>query len=276
MATTDQYTIQGSLFPNRKAVRLLGGATDCAVQADAAAVAFKADATGTIAAWVMVPNITDATSTILGFGDDNVVEFVQFSIEAGLLTLRLTDTTTAEIIYQADAVHFVPHKWYHVAVTQNGIYPKLYVDGVEIAATGDDVSGITKWGSALGGLDKGFIGCANKAGDGTETEEYAGYISGVKVWSKALTAAELASDINGVALSDDATYLRNHWKLETDLLDSATGADNGTAVSGAILVSSANEFTSQLTFGCGIPVVADKVEMCINNGAGFAYVVQAA
>lgn len=276
MAVTDQYTILGSLYPNRGAVRLLGGATDCAIQADAAGVAMKADATGTLAAWIMVPNITDATATIIGYGDDNVVEFIQFSIEAGLLTLRLTDNTTAEIIYQADAVEFKPHQWYHVAVTQNGARPVLYVNGKAIAATADDYSGITKWGTALSGLDKCFIGCANKAGDGTETEEYQGFISGVKVWSRALTASEIFDDYSGKAQSDDGTYLKNYWKLEDDLVDSGVGADNGTAVGGAILVSAANNFTSQLTFGCGIPVVADKVVISTSANTGFAHVIQAA
>ena len=275
MATTDQYTILGSLFPNRKALRLIGGATDCGVRSDNAGVAMKADATGSISAWVMIPNITDATSTIIGYGDDDVVEFIQFSIEAGLLTLRLTDATVAEIIYQADAVVFKPHTWYHVAVVQDGVYPALYVDGVKIAATGDDVSGITKWGTALTGLDKCFIGCANKAGNGTETEEYAGFISNVKVWSKALTATQIVADYKGSTQTDDATYLKNWWKLEDDLIDSGVGADPGTAVAGAILVD-ANNFTSQLTFGCGIPVVADKVEVCISGNTGFAWVSQAA
>jgi len=274
MATTDQYTILGSLYPNRKAVRLLG-ASDCGIQSDNAGVAMKADATGTISAWVMIPNITDATSTIIGYGDDNVVEFIQLSIEAGLLTLRLTDNTTAEIIYQADAVLFEPHTWYHVAVTQDGVYPAMYVNGVKIAATGDDVSGITKWGTDLAGLDKCFIGCANKAGNGTETEEYQGFISNVKVWSRALTAAEIVKDYNGTAQTDDSTYLKNNWKLEYDLIDSGVGADPGTAVAGAILVDG-NNFTSQLTFGCGVPVVADKVEVCISGNTGFAWVSQAA
>jgi len=276
MATTDQYTILGSLYPNRAAVRLLGGATDCAIQADNAGVAAKADATGSITAWIMVPTVSEATNTILGFGDDNIVEFIQFSIEAGLLTLRLTDNTTPEIIYQADAIEFKPHTWHHVACVQDGVYPALYVDGVKIAATADDDSGITKWGSALSGLDKCFIGCANKAGDSSETEEFMGFISNVKYRNKAMTAAEIIADMKGTALSDDTTYLRNWWKLETDLKDSGSGADDGTAVGGAILVSGANNFTSQLTFGCGVPVVADKVVISISGNTGLAYVCQAA
>ena len=91
-----------------------------------------------------------------------------------------------------------------------------------------------------------------------------------------MTAEEIISDMKGTALSDDATYLRNWWKLETDLKDSGSGADDGTAVGGAILVSGANNFTSQLTFGCGVPVVADKVVISISGNTGLAYVCQAA
>jgi len=281
MATTDQYTIQGALQPNFHAIKLLGGATDCAVQADAAAVAAKADATGTITALVMIPDLSTATGTILGFGDDNIVEFIQLSIEAGLLTLRSTDNTTAQFLTQADAIGFTAHKWHHVAAVQpaDGAGPRLYIDGVRIAATNDTATDVDSWGSELGGLDKGFIGCANKAGDSSETEELAGYLSQVRYYNTAKTTAQIKAiyeyDMSGIG-SNDTTSLRNHWKFDENLTDSGSGADNGTAVGGAILVNSANEFTSRLAFKVGVPVVADTVKIAITDKMGFAYVIQAA
>ena len=279
MATTDQYTIIGSLFPTRQALRVIGGATDCAVQVDAAAVAAKADAKGTITAMVMLPVLTTATGTILGFGDDDVVEYIQLHINAGLLTLTLADAATVDIIVQADAIEFKAHKWHHIAAVQDAVQPRLYVDGQLIDTTNDDESGITKWGTALAGLDKGFIGCANKAGDGSETEEFAGYISQVRYYDEAKTAAEIEAIYEYDALGkgdNDTTDIRNHWKFTVDLLDSGAGADNGTAVAGAIVVDAANEFTSKLTFGMGVPVTADNIKIAIDSGVGFAYLVQQA
>jgi len=279
MATTDQYTVIGSLFPVRPALRVIGGATDCAVQADAAGVAFKADAAGTITANVMIPVLTATTGCVVGFGDDNVVEYLQFSIDAGLLTAKLYDATANDWTVQADSIEFTAHKWHHIALVQDALAPVLYVDGVKIAQTMDVSTDTTEWGTALGGLDKGFIGCANKAGDGSETEEFAGYISDVRVYDAAKTAAEVEAIYKYDALgegSEDTTDQRNHWKFEVDLLDSGTGADNGTAVGGAIVVDAANEFASKLTFLNGVAVVGDKVKISISDNLGFAYIIQAA
>jgi len=282
MATTDQFTIQGSLLPNRHSVRLLGGATDCSVQIDAAAVAAGGtDANGTITAWVMIPDLATTTGTILGFGDDNVVEFLQFSIEAGLLTMRSTDATVAQFVSQADAVGLKAHNWHHVAVTQpaDGGGVRFFIDGEPIASTNDTTTDVDSWASELAGLDKGFIGVANKAGNSSETEELAGYVNSVRYYSVVKTAAEIKAiydfERDGTG-SDDTTSLRNHWPLEEDLLDDGTGADNGTAVGGAILVNSANEFTSRLTFKTGVPVVADITNIAMTKEKGFAYVIQAA
>ncbi len=282
MATTDQYTIIGALKPTRPALRLLGGATDCSVQADAAAVAANGDAKGTITAMVMLPVLTTATGTILGFGTDAVVEFIQFSIDAGLLTIKVTDSTTPQLITQADSIEFKAHTWYHVAVVQNADLatgPILYVDGKVIDSTLDTTTTPEAWGSTIAALDKGFIGVANKAGDGSETEEFAGYISQVRYYDEPKSAAQIKAisdyDKDGIG-TEDTTDQRNHWKLEVDLKDSGSGADNGSAVGGAIIVDAANEFSSKLTFLNGVPVVADTIVVAIDNGVGFAYIIQGA
>jgi hypothetical protein len=285
MATTDIYTIQGSLTPNRSACRFLGGATTCAIRSDAAGVAFKADAAGTICAWVMIPDVKGtADGTILGFGDDNAVEFMQFSIEAGLLTLRSTDATTAQFVSQADAVGFSNHTWHHVAAVQNATSPVLYIDGVAIAHTNDTSTDLTSWGAELGGIDVGFIGTANKAGDGTETEEFTGFISSVRYYNVAKTAAQIKAiyeyEKGQPGTSNDTTGLRNHWKLEDDYLDSGSGADTGTAEDGALLMNSCNPFTSRLGFSTGVILAADTtqdlVKVWCENGIGYALVVQEA
>ncbi len=84
MATTDLHLVSGSLTPTRRGMRFLGGNVDDQVQIDAAAIAAKAHATGSFSAWVNVPDNT-GIYTIISFGDENIVEYINFSVEAGTL-----------------------------------------------------------------------------------------------------------------------------------------------------------------------------------------------
>lgn len=277
MATTDQYCVVGDLTVTKNAIRCLGGNSDDYLQVNAHAVARVAanDSTGTYSAWVMVPD-NAATYTILGAGDDNVVEFLELSIESGLLTCRITDATTAQLVTQADAVHFKPHKWHHVAVVQgaNGYGPKLYVDGSQVAATNDTATDVDSWYAELDGIDTFRIGAANKVGDASVTQEFAGFIGRVKYWNRALTADEVDKDYHNQTFSDDSTYLQLDMDMDT-LEDAGLGADDGTIV-GATIKAQANEFFSRLTFSTGVAVVADKVLMTADGGKGYALVIQAA
>ena len=280
MATTDIYTVTGDITIERASIRCLGGDVDDYIQVDAHAVARVAanDTKGTYSAWIMVPDIT-GTYTIVGAGDKNVVEFLELNVEAGLITARCTDATVAQFVTQADAIAITPHKWHHIAVVQaaDGHGVRLYVDGSEIAATNDTATDVDEWYNNLDGIDSFRIGAANKAGDDTVTQEFKGYISDVKYWNRALTAAEVARDYGGTAIDDDSTYLQLHIDFKDDLIDSGLGADDGTNVgSGIKLCNAVSEFSSRLSFMTGTPVVADTIKITMNNTKGFALVIQAA
>lgn len=279
MATTDIYHVVGGL-EGRNAVAFLGGNVDDYVQVDAFSVARVAanDTVGTFTAWINVPDIT-GTYTIVGCGDKNVVEFIEISVEAGLLTARCTDGTTAQFVTQADAIHIKPHVWQHVAFVQaaDGLGVKIYVDGVEIARTNDTTTDVNEWFNNCDGIDSGRIGAANKVGDDSVTQEFKGGISNVKYWNKALTETEILSDLRGVALSDDGTYLQSHWDFVEDYVDAGLGADNGTAVGGIVLTNNYSEFTSRLRNSpAAAAVVADKLLCFANNGTGHAVLIKAA
>jgi len=275
MATTDIYTVMGSTKPNRSAVRFLGGNTDDYVQIDAFTAARVAanDAVGTFTAWVMMPDIA-GTYTIIGNGDNNVVEFLELNVENGLLTARCTDATVVQFITQADAVGITPHKWHHVAMVQaaDGYGPKLYIDGKQIAATNDDATDVNEWYVNLDGLDKGLIGASNKSGDASITQEFKGFISDVKYWNVALTAEQIEGEYMGTPY---ATGLISHWNMNNGYT-SSNATYNGTAVSDVILISDANQFTSRLQYRAGIPVVADKILIGFEEGVGHAVVIKAA
>ena len=275
MATTDIYHVSGGL-KGRKSVMFLGGDVDDYVQVNASGAALVAGnyTTGAITAWVNIPDVT-GTYTIIGYGDDNVVEFIELNIEAGLLTCRSTDATVAQFVTQADAIHFTPHCWHHVAVVQraDGSGVHLYVDGLEIARTHDTTTDLDSWFAETDGIDTGRIGAANKAGNASVTQEFKGAISDVKVFTDSLTDAQVLDDYNEVP---NTTNLLNHWDFNEDYNDNGSGADNGTAVGDILLSNNYCEFTSRLRYSTGVPVVADSVICFADEGTGHAVVIQAA
>jgi hypothetical protein len=276
MATTDIYHIKGGLN-GRFATAFLGGNVDDYIQVDAHAVARVAanDTVGTYTAWINIPDIT-GTYTIVGAGDKNVVEFLELNIEAGLLTARVTDATTAQFVTQADAIGLKPHRWYHVAIVQraDGHGVDLYIDGSIIAVTNDTATDVDSWYNELDGIDSFRIGAANKAGDDSVTQEFKGGISDVKYWNVALSHTEVDQDFQNEAVQ--AASLQLHLDMEEDLIDSGAGADNGTAVGDIILTNNYSEFTSRLRNSTGTPVVADTLKCFADDGTGHAVVIQAA
>ena len=278
MATTDQYTIRGSLYPVRSAARFVGGDSDDVINADAAGVAREAaeDSSGTFTAWIMIPNVTETACSICAFGDTDADEFIDFAVKAGLLTLTISDGGVDQVTAQEDAIGLTPHRWHHVAVVQeaSGEGPRFYIDGVKRAATNDVTTDVDEWiNDQLGGIDNFTIGALSASA--AVTQEFKGYISDVKYRNKALTQAEIVEDMNGATLSDDGTYLQNHWDFKDDYKDNGLGADDGTAT-GDIILCQASEFDSRLTFATGIPVVADKILIALTDNMGLAYVCQAA
>ena len=278
MATTDIYHVSGGLN-GRNAIAYANADHNDYLQVNAHAVARVAanDTVGTYSAWINLADIT-GTYTILGAGDDNVVEFLELNVEAGLLTARCTDATVAQFVTQDDAIHFKPHIWYHVAMVQradgHGVY--LYVNGEEIAATNDTATDVDEWYNNLDGIDTFRIGAANKDGASGVTNDFRGAISEVKYWNKALTDDEVVNDYQNTALSDDGTYLQLYLDMVDDYIDQGLGADNGTAVGDIVLNNNYSEFTSRLRNSTGVPVVADKVLCFADNGVGHAVVIQAA
>lgn len=280
MATTDIYTVQGSLYPSMEGCRFLGGNVDDQIQINASGAAMANSATkGTLMAWIMVPDDT-GTYTVLSYGDDNVVEFIDMTVEAGTLKVGCTDNTTAQWDYNTPAGSIKPHTWHHVCLVQDGSYPKVYIDGVLQSLTTTDGTAPASWFKACAGIDAGSIGAFEGNGDASLTNEFKGYISRVAVWAgtasgAALNQQEVVSAMNNPE-SIQSTYLLNYWKLDGNAVDAGTGADNGTIV-GDIIYCDGCEFSSKFTFGCGTMLVADKVLVAADgNGKAFGLVIQAA
>lgn len=278
MATTDIYHITGGL-KGRPAMAHLGGNSDDYVAVNGHAVARVAanDTVGTYTAWVNISNIT-GTFTVLGAGDASVVEFLELNIEAGLLTARCTDAAVVQFVTQADAVHFKPHRWYHVAMVQraDGSGVQLFVDGVLIASTNDTATDVNEWYNNLDLIDTFRIGAANKDGANGVTNELSGASGRTKYWSVALTDAEVLQDFQNEAVQ--AASLQLDIDFVEDLIDAGLGADDGTNTGGgSVLMNNYCEFTSRLRFDTGVPVVADTM-VCFADGdnTGHAVIIKAA
>jgi hypothetical protein len=284
MATTDIYTIQGSLFPVRNALRFLGGNVDDGVQVDALAAAIVAanHTKGTISAWIMIPDYVPSTQlAIFGAGDANAAEYMFFCVTtARKLQFKVYDGGATRVDVSTTNAVITPHKWYHVALVQDAIYPKIYVNGVLQDLTFATSTEVTQWFDDTDGIDGAHIGAADSiAGDAALTLEFKGYISDFKIWSgttdaKALSQAEIIKDMNGSTTSE--TPLAN-YNMDSNVVDLATGGAtyDGTIVGDLIYVQ-ANEFSSRLTFGSGVPVTADNVSISATNDTGFGLVIQQA
>ena len=268
----DAAVISGNCSNSRKAAVFTGGNTDDSYSTNALAVVMAGTHTqGTITAWINTSDIT-STGSIFSINDADVVEFMDLYVAAGKVGAAMTDATVARWATATTAVVLTAHKWHHIALVQNAERPRIYIDGIEAACTDTTTTALTEWTGVLDGVDKGYIGAASIGGAGAIGDEFVGGISDVKVYSTALTAAEILADYKG---THKTTGCLAWYKME-DLLDSATGAGTYslTANSDVYLTPTYNEFISLVRkFGA---VVADTAGFTENQGRMSVLLINAA
>lgn len=229
MAAGDLITISENAHGHK--ANYYDGADDyMLVDAHAVARVAANDTTGTYSAWIYADNIaTGADQVILSAGDNNTTdEYMRlFLLATGILRIELRHGAATQFIVDQTTKSMNSKTWYHVAVTQNGTQPKLYIDGVNIAATNSTATDLTYWYDELTLTDKFAIGVLET--NGTHVADFKGAIGKVKYWNKALTDDEINDDYHGTALSDDGTYLQLNLTMDEDgITDAGLGADNGT------------------------------------------------
>jgi hypothetical protein len=283
MATTDIYTIQGSIEPVRPAIRFRGGDTNEGVQVDAliAAIVGANHSVGSITAWVMIPDHTPAEQLcIFGAGDADAVEYMFFCVTtARKLQFKIYDAAATQVDVSSDGV--IPYnKWVHVALVQNGGTPEMYINGVKQSLTFATATQRGVWFKDTDGIDGAHIGAADSiAGGAALTLEFKGYISDFKMWSgtaatSALTAEQVKADMNGTAYT---TTLLAHYNMDRNVINIINpGTYNGTKVATAVYVDG-NELASKLTFNPSFTLVtADNPRVSISGNRGFAILTDAA
>jgi hypothetical protein len=208
--------------------------TDDYVLHDAHAVArvAAADTQGTYSFWFYRPS--GASSTLLSIGDnDSVDQYMKLQAYSNG-SINITLVTGGAIKFQVYAAVNVYNfnTWTHVAFVQDGVQPKLYVNGVNKSGTNGTATDLTLWFAALTTCDKCAIGVTES--NGTHTDDFTGAIGQVKYWNRALSAAEVLADYNGQALYQDSTYLQfNVTMANNGTTDSGIGLDNGTLTGNA-------------------------------------------
>lgn len=281
MATTDIYSVAGGLYPTRAALRFLGGNVDDGVQVDSLIQAIVAGnhTMGTITAWIMCPDDT-GTYTIFGAGDANAAEYCQILNITGKIEYYIYDGGAARVDVITTNKVIKPHKWTHVAVVQDGKLPIIYIDGLEVATTKTTSTELSQWFDDTDGIDGAHIGATDSlGGDAALTNEFAGYISDFRIWSgttstAALTAAQIWQEYKGDY--SNTTSLLAHYTMNRTVVNQANPATYDGTIVGSLIYTDANEFTSKLSFECGVPVTGDNVSISCDNGIGYGIVIQAA
>ena len=280
MAAGDILHVVGSLTPSRNAAKFIATA-DQAILIDAFAVARVAagDTTGTFSAWINVPDDTGDYG-IVSCGDTVAIEFLTLRITAGKLVVELNDATADKFEHTSTDIVITPHRWYHVAVTQDGtVEPlKLYVDGKRVVTTQTLGTDNSLWFGALTLTDDGSIGAAEEAGAAAQIREFKGAISDVKYWTVELTDQQVLDDYKGKApasITGTSADLTDWWDMQDDVKNSVTAANNGVKGASILLVSQYSEFVSRVAF-LGQVVADVGTSLALNDREGHYVVIKAA
>ena len=221
-----------------------------------------ADTVGTFTAWVNIKAADDSYS-ILSAGDTDAIEYINFQIVNGKLNITLADGGAVAFDIEADGDDIPVDTWTHIAVVQDGIQPRLYVNGKVIATTNDTSIDITKWFADLNGIDNANIGILSM--NTSTTLDLDGAIGQVKHWNAALTAEQILDDFNAKApasITGTPADLISWWDFNGNLDDSVAGHD-GSGVNNLFQNIQFSDLTAYIKAQAWI--VADKVLMSVSN-----------
>jgi len=134
-------------------------------------------------------------SFLLRFGDVSVANN-QLQLAGGLISGKKYPVTSKTF--------FSTGRWYHIAAVYNGSTISLYVDGVLDSYTDAQSGGADLTYNYNGNFYFGYSAGGRRL---------RGYISEARVWTRALTAAELQSNLCYV--NPDSNGLLGYWRFDT-------------------------------------------------------------
>jgi len=160
----------------------LDGSTD-ALNVNALATDIASDTTGAFSFWV---NVT-SSGMLVGLGDTDANRYFEIFHSSSKIYVRMYNGGWIYNMYGSTTI--ATSTWYHVAVVQEGVAVKIYVNGDEETLTG---SNGTAWLSTVTGLDNGRIGATDHNSEGNGGF-FTGQIDDFRYYqNKALTSDEVA------------------------------------------------------------------------------------
>ncbi|OJI06565.1 hypothetical protein BK004_02900 [bacterium CG10_46_32] len=164
------------------------------INMDSIVTTVKNDTQGTWSAWVKPTDGQPAAAgTIVSLGDTSACEYLRIHNNTdGTISLRAAKAGTVQFNVATDAAVWADAEstWRNIMVVQNGTSPLIYIDGVAVAQTFSISTDVTTWMSDLTLLDNSTIGDTNTCGLG-ESAWFAGSIADVRIYNRALSAAEI-------------------------------------------------------------------------------------
>lgn len=145
------------------------------------------DLSGSMAVWFNIN--ADQTGGILGaFDDATNTRYLQLRYVSSDNKLYLYARNADTVDYFSSDSTFQTSVWYHVAITSDGSSWALFIDGqpADITVVGGSNSG--RWFGDISGIDNITIGATNGL---SLLNYFSGTISGVKIWDRELSAAEV-------------------------------------------------------------------------------------
>jgi len=170
----------------------LGGSD--ALNLDALQADIASDTTGTIALWFNTDTIA-STHNIVAFSEDIDNELIRIRLESGG-NLRIGLNVNGGTRWQHQSTGSISvSTWFHIVVVQDGISPKIYLDGIDITAL-DNTTAITEWFNDAPGLNNARLGCVNFNAGGN-TQFFDGQIDDFRYYqNQALTSEEVSTLYN--------------------------------------------------------------------------------
>jgi hypothetical protein len=201
----------------------------------------------TLEAWVNPSTVSSAWRDVIYKGNDNY--YLEGSTPSSLPATGGTFGTTGENVYGTTAL--TANSWAHLAATYDGATLQLYVNGTQIAS-------VARTGSLATSTNPLQIG-----GDSIYGQYFTGAVDEIRVYSVALTQAQIQSDMNtpvgpltpapAVTLGSTNVVFGNQATGTTSPAQPVTMTNTGTATLNitSIAVTGANSTDFAQTNNCG-------------------------
>ena len=186
---------------------------------------------GSWSCWVNFDNVSNY-QTLLSFGDTNANVYSRLAMKNdGKIEIVLRNLTGAsQWAFEEVTASLSINTWYHIVVVQDGVEPKLYINGNLISTTFTLSINKTRWNSFLPTLDNFTIG--NLVWNNTTGQYVDGKMAKVIIYNDVLTAGEVTTIYNYgrkaglIGIGNEVSQ----WEMDTLNPVDEIGSNNGTSV----------------------------------------------